>query len=158
MTILVLGVGNPIIGDDGVGIYVARMLRERLRGARGVEFKELSVGGLKLVEEMLGYEEVYVLDSYSAPNAQPGRIHEFAPEQFEDTMHVSSPHGTTFAMALKLYQDLEPNKIPGRIRIFTVEIDPEFAYREGLSSPVREAASKLGESVAREIEHLVARR
>lgn len=58
MKMLILGIGNTIMGDDGVGIYVARMVKDRVRPRTGLEFKELSVGGLRVVEEILGYEEV----------------------------------------------------------------------------------------------------
>ncbi len=156
MRILILGVGNPIMGDDGVGIRVARMLKDKLRRRPDVEIKELSVGGLKLVEEMLGYEEVYIVDSYSPPDAEPGRIRESTPDQFEDTLHPSSPHGTNFTVALQLYRDFEPDRIPKRIMIFTVDIDPEFTFRESMSAPVREAASTLTEQIARDIEQTLA--
>lgn len=152
MRILVLGVGNVIMGDDGLGIHVARMVRDRLRHRADVDVKEVSVGGLKMVEEILGYDQVVIVDSYASNDAVPGRIREFAPEQFEDTLHVSSPHGTNFAMALQLYRNLEPDRIPRKMRIITADIDPNLTFGESMSEAVREAASKLAQSIVREIE------
>lgn len=152
MRILVLGVGNPIMGDDGVGVHVARMVRDRLGPQADLQVKELGVGGLKLVEELLGNDEVYIVDSYAPQDAEPGRIREFAPEQFEDSLHPSSPHGTSFVTALKLYEDIEPDRMPRKIRIFTVDINRDLTFREGMSKPVRQAAAKLTETLAREIE------
>lgn len=140
------------MGDDGVGIHVARMVKDRLRSRTDLEVKELGVGGLKLVEEMLGYEEVIVVDSYASHDSESARIREFAPEQFQDTLHPSSPHGTNFATALQLYRRLTPERMPRRIRIFTVDIHPTLSFGEAMSTPIREAASRLAESIVHQIE------
>lgn len=149
-----LGIGNTIMGDDGVGIHVVRMVKDRIQSQRDIEVKELGVGGLKLVEEILGYEEVIIVDSYAAGNGEVARIREFAPEEFKDTLHASSPHDTNFATALELYRGLEPDRIPRRIRVITVSIHPTFTFGEGLSPPVQEAATELAESIVREIEEI----
>lgn len=140
------------MGDDGVGIHVARRLRDKLHNRFGVDFKEIGVGGLKMVEELLGYETVIIVDSYVSDDGMPGRIRESTPDQFEDTLHVSSPHGTNFAMALQLYRSLQPERVPRRIRIFTIDIDPNIVFGESMTGPVQESASKLVESIFREIE------
>ena len=149
---LLLGIGNTIMGDDGVGIYVARWVKERLQSRPDLQVKELGVSGFKLVEEILGYDEVIIVDSYGAEDSDAGRIREFGPEDFEDTLHAPSPHGANFATALELYRSLQPDRIPKRIRIFTVDVHRTDAFEEGLSKPVREAALKLTETIVREIE------
>ena len=141
------------MGDDGVGIHVVRMLRQKFQSKSNLEFKELSVGGLRLVEEMLGYEEVIIVDSIESDTSQVGQIREFSPDQFKDTEQASSPHVTNFATAFELYRKLEPGEIPDKVRIFTIGISSEFTFREGLSPPVQEAALKLVGMIGREIEH-----
>ena len=142
------------MGDDGVGIHVVRMLREKLQSRSDLEFKELSVGGLRLVEEMLGYEEAIIVDSFESNAAQVGQIREFSPDQLKGTEQASSPHVTNFATAFELYKKLEPSEIPDQVRIFTINISSEFTFREGLSPPVQEAASKLVDVICHEIEHV----
>jgi len=151
---LIVGIGNTLMGDDGVGIYVARLVKDRIQSRAGIEVKELSVGGLKLVEEILGYEEVIIIDSYASHDTELARIREFTPEEFKDTLHSSSPHDTNFATALELYRSLEPDRIPRRMRVFTVDIRPTSTFGEGLSAAVQEAASKLAETIVREIEQI----
>lgn len=142
------------MGDDGVGIHVVRMLRQKFQSRSDLEFKELSVGGLRLVEEMLGYEEAIIVDSIESNAAQVGQVREFSPDQFKGTEQASSPHVTNFATAFELYRKLEPSEIPDKVRIFTIGISSEFTFREGLSPPVQEAASKLVDMIGREIEHV----
>jgi hydrogenase maturation protease len=140
------------MGDDAVGIHVVRTLRHRLSSRSDLDFKELSVGGLKLVEEMLGYRRVFLVDSVESNSSQVGQIREFSPKEFKAREQVSAPHVTDFATALELYKKLEPGNIPEIIRIFTIDINPEFAFREGLSPRIEEAASKLVELIFREVE------
>jgi len=148
---LVLGIGNTIMGDDGVGIYVARMVKDRTRSQADLQFKELGVSGFNLVEEILGYDEVIIVDSYASTEADDGQIREFSPADFEDTVHASSPHGANFATALGVYRKLQPDKIPKRVRIFTIDIHPTDAFGESLSSRVQGAAVKLVDMIVREI-------
>ncbi|MGA2238538.1 MAG: hydrogenase maturation protease [Candidatus Bathyarchaeia archaeon] len=148
---LVLGIGNTIMGDDGVGIYVVRMVKDRTRSQADLQFKELGVSGFNLVEEILGYDEVIIVDSYASTEADDGQIREFSPADFEDTVHASSPHGANFATALGVYRKLQPDKIPKRVRIFTIDIHPTDAFGESLSNRVQGAAVKLVDMIVREI-------
>lgn len=149
---LVLGIGNTIMGDDGVGIYVTRMVSDRVQFRADLQVKELGASGIKLVEEILGYDEVVIVDSYAAENTDTGQIREFGPEDFEDTLHASSPHGANFATALELYKKFQPDRIPKSIRIFTVGIRPTDSFGETLSDRVQEAAVKLTEIIVTWIE------
>lgn len=150
--LLILGIGNPIMGDDAVGLHVARRIRDRFGTENDIEVKELSVGGLKLVEEILGYDEVIIVDSYAANDTRPGKIREFKPEEFKETVHASLPHGTNFATALNVYRELDPSKVPKRIRIFTIDVAPSQEFREGLSQPVLAGSTELTVLIAREID------
>jgi hydrogenase maturation protease len=142
------------MGDDAVGIHVIRTLRQRFPAEPELEFKELSVGGLRLVEEMLGYEKVFIVDSIATDDSQIGQIQEFSPEDFKTTEEPSSPHVTNFATALELYKSLEPDEIPRSVKIFTIGMHSEFTFREGLSPRVNEAALKVTDLIAREIEQV----
>jgi hydrogenase maturation protease len=148
---LVLGIGNTIMGDDGVGIYVVRMVRDRTRSRADLQFKELGASGFKLVEEILGYDEVTIVDSYASTEADTGQIREFSPEDFEDTLHPSSPHGANFITALELYRNLQPDKMPRKIRILTIAIHTADTFGESLSGRVQDAAAKLVEMIVREM-------
>jgi len=139
------------MGDDGVGIYVIRMVKGRTRSRADLQFKELGASGFKLVEEILGYDEVIIVDSYASTEADTGQIREFSPEDFEDTLHPSSPHGANFATALELYRNLQPDKMPRKIRIFTIDIHPTDTFGESLSGRVQDAAIKLVEMIVREM-------
>ena len=62
MKTLIIGLGNPILGDDGVGWKVANQLTTIIDPDFSVEIDCASLGGLSLMERMLGYQRVIVID------------------------------------------------------------------------------------------------
>ena len=71
MKSLVIGLGNPLVTDDSVGLRVAAELRDRLAGRADVEVTEDYWGGLRLMEQMVGYDRAIVID---AIRAAPRRV------------------------------------------------------------------------------------
>jgi len=139
------------MGDDGVGIHVLRRLRDDTPSPHeDLEFKELSIGGIKLVEEILDYETVFIIDSIESATTI-GDINEFSPEQFESTYHESAPHDVNFITALELYRKLQPHRIPKTIRIFTISIKNEFDFKEKLTPPIQQAAERITALLSDEI-------
>jgi hydrogenase maturation protease len=148
-----VGIGNPIMGDDGVGIEVLRRLKENTSPRADLDFKELSVGGIRLVEEILDYKAVFIIDSIESATRE-GDINEFSPEQFNNTFHESAPHDVNFITALELYKKLERHRIPEEIRIFTINIKTEFVFKETLSPTIEAAASRLTQSLDNKINRI----
>ena len=72
---LVLGLGNPILTDDGIGVYVVRAVADRWSGEWRCDFQEACVGGLRLLEVIAGYERLILVDAIQTPDGAPGQIH-----------------------------------------------------------------------------------
>jgi hydrogenase maturation protease len=139
------------MADDGVGIRVARMVHAKLPQTPEIEFKELSVSGLKLVEEILGFDHVIIVDSHTGSETKLGQIRKFTPVDFTDTIHPGAPHGVNFATALQFYKDLEPNRFPKSIEIYTIDIDSELSFGEQLSPAVEKAGEELANLLVHEL-------
>jgi Ni,Fe-hydrogenase maturation factor len=60
-----------------------------------------------------------------------------------DTIHPGAPHGINFATALEFYKNLEPERIPKSIEIYTIDIESELNFGEKLSPTVEKAADEL---------------
>jgi len=139
------------MGDDSVGIHIVRRLKEELGSQMDLEFKELSMGGLRVIEELLGYDRVIIIDSIESTDMETGQIREFSSDEFKETEQTIAPHMTNFGTALELYKKLEPSKIPSEIRIFTISIEPKLTFSEELSEPVRAAATELVKKITWEV-------
>jgi hydrogenase maturation protease len=114
MTTLVIGLGNPILTDDGVGIYTARYVEQAMPTDADVEVVELAVGGLGLMETMIGYERAIIIDAVWAPEGQVGHVVRFDAGHLPETMNSASAHDVDLPTALsvgrRLGAALPPNQ------------------------------------------------
>lgn len=87
--ILVLALGNDLLGDDGVGLEAARQIAGQVDGS--VDVVETGEAGLALLELMEGYERALLIDSVVTGRYPPGTVIEFSPEDFRKVV-APSPH------------------------------------------------------------------
>ena len=71
--VLVGGIGNVLLGDDGVGPYVARLLAARYEFGEGVEVADLGTPALDLIDQISTKDAVILIDSIET-DAAPGAI------------------------------------------------------------------------------------
>ncbi len=147
--VLVLGVGNPILSDDGVGIHVARELKKS--EIRGVDVEELAASGLELLDVVRGYDKVVIIDAIQTTNGKPGELHVLEEKDFEKSIHGSSPHGINIATALALGRKLVPNEMPKEVVFFAVEAEDLVNVNERLTPRVANALPRIVERVRKEL-------
>jgi len=125
MALVVLGMGNDLLGDDVFGLLAATELEGRLgpevRVARSLR------SGLYILEDLLGFDDAILVDSVIGD--EPGRIRELSAVEIRP-VQVPSAHyaGLPEALALARHSGL---KVPDRVRIFAVEIDAA----QGIGAP-----------------------
>lgn len=148
MRTLVIGLGNPILGDDGVGVYAARLLKRVLPPHAAVDVLELAVGGLELMEAMIGYERVILLDALWSPNGEVGRVVEFHAGYLPDTMHSASAHDADLPTALRVGRQLGA-RLPAdeNIHIIAVKAQQVLTFSQALTPAVAEAIPKVVQRV-----------
>ena len=125
---LVLGLGNPILTDDGVGVKVAEAVRVALPPDSAIEVSEVSVGGLRLMERVIGYDRVILIDAmaYQSSGArEPGTVHRMTLEdlrQISPTQHSASAHDTSLITALEMGHHMGLS-LPKEFIIYAVEVE-----------------------------------
>ena len=98
---VIIGMGNPLLSDDGVGIAVAHAVAQCLRQRVNLVVTELHSGGIRLMEAMAGYRRAVVVDAMLS-GAAPGTVQRFDPRDFVTTKNTFSSHDTDFATAYDL--------------------------------------------------------
>ena len=98
---LIIGLGNPLLTDDGVGLRVAQHLHSLLAHQPGVEIVEDHWGGLRLMERMVGYERAIVVDAICTGQSPPGTIRVLAVDDIP-TQRSDSAHDVHLPAALEL--------------------------------------------------------
>lgn len=100
MKTLILGLGNPLVGDDSVGLRVAAELACELADRPDVVVEEDYWGGLRLMERMIGYDRVIVIDAMVS-GLSPGSLRWLRVGDLP-TQHTSSSHDVNLSTALAL--------------------------------------------------------
>jgi len=140
--LLVVGIGNEMMRDDGVGAVAARALQGESLG-EGVRVVELGARGLDLICEMEGAERVIVIDAVRA-GGKPGSICRFAPEEARSVnSRTSSLHGIDLLDVLEL---AAVTKIRPQVVIVGVEPE-EVTPGQSLSETVRSCVPQVVEVV-----------
>ncbi len=157
MKTLLLGMGNPILSDDAVGIRLARDIGRRLSGATGLSVvEECSVGGLNILDVVAGFDRLIVLDSIRTSGGIPGDWHRFTSEALRDTMHLNNIHDANFATALELGRRMGmPLPPEENIRIFAVEVEDNETFSEVMTESLERSYPAYSEEILREIERIL---
>ncbi len=149
---LVLGIGNDILMDDGVGPRVVRKLEESFP-LEGVEYSNITLGGLDIVEYINGYEAVVFVDAIKTRGGVPGDVYEFTPADFKETLHLTNLHDISFLTALELGKQLDFD-IPKDVYIFAVEIIEDQVFGNDFTPPVNERFPGVVEEIQQRIGEL----
>jgi hydrogenase maturation protease len=148
---LVLGLGNTLLGDDGVGIHAARRIAARRDEGSSCDVIEASLGGAGLLDVIAGYERLILVDAVVAGGERPaGTIHELSPDDLGATVRPYASHALDLKTTLQLGVELG-YKMPGTVRIYAVEIEQQLELKEVLSTPVEEALQEVVRRVSSEL-------
>jgi hydrogenase maturation protease len=153
MKTLVLGLGNPILTDDGVGVKVAEAVQAALPPDSPVDVTEVCVGGLTLMETMLGYDRVILIDAFQHHNARPGSVRRMALEDLRatsPTRHSASAHDTDLVTALEMGQQMGL-PLPQEIVIYAVGVENVLDFGEQPTPAVAEAIPQVTAAVLAEL-------
>jgi len=188
MKILILGLGNPILTDDGVGFRVVETVREEVlkdprwvltgrsdgAGSGGwpmqftpvfpggcpgsnlctVEIDQDSRGGLALMERLVGYERVILVDAILS-GGKPGSVYRLTLAEFP-TQRTRGIHDVHLAAALQLGQ-LAGYHVPAAeaVHVVAVEAEDVWTFGEGCTPGVSEAVPEAARLVLQILEEIV---
>lgn len=156
MKTLVIGLGNPILGDDGVGWRVAEEVKHQMTSlpaslANGEESQVdvdcFSLGGISLMERLIGYERAILIDAFISEQ-EPGSIivSKLSDLPNFSAFHITSVHDTSLQNAIELGKSLGA-KLPNDVTVVGISAKYVYDFSEELSQPVSESVPKATEIV-----------
>ena len=148
---LVIGLGNPILGDDGVGWRVAEEVQARLQvlgNGPNARVERFSAGGLALMERMVGYPRVILIDSITTGEGTAGNLTCLPLSALPDPSagHTTSAHDTSLQNALELGRALGA-RLPKEVWVLGIEAKRIGEFSEQLSPPVEAAVPLAADKV-----------
>ena len=156
---VILGLGNPIMSDDSVGIVVAREVAERLGiladipNDGPVEIRQAFAGGIRLVDELVGFDRAIIIDAVVTGSEPVGTTYRQSITDDLFTRNTTSLHDTDLPTALTLMR-LGGEKVPDDIIIYGVEAACVFECGTKLTPAVARAVPELVEAVILSLQNL----
>ena len=149
---LIVGLGNPILGDDGVGWRIAEHVQRRLQAeterAGDLEVDCLALGGLSLMERLVGYQRAILIDAITTHQNPPGTVTCFPLDLLPDHAagHTTAAHDTSLKTAIAVGRSMGA-PLPEMITIVAVEAERVYNFSEELSPEVAAAITPAEQMV-----------
>jgi hydrogenase maturation protease len=154
MKTIVVGLGNPILGDDGVGWKIAEAVKNHLtspcpsdmpppKGEEsevGIDF--LSLGGISLMEHLIGYQRAILIDAITS-DQETGSVIVSNLNEMPDysAFHITSAHDTSLQNALELGKSMGAS-LPKEVIVVGIATSHIYDFSEVLSPAVEQAVSR----------------
>ncbi|MCX7973535.1 MAG: hydrogenase maturation protease [Candidatus Aminicenantes bacterium] len=152
MRTLVLGLGNELYGDDGVGIYIIEDLKNELIGEEKysavypgpdgpIEFIASNSTGLALLDLILGYDRLIIIDTIKVDHPQTGRVSILKEEDLR-AIPGPSPHYLSFPQILQIGR-AAGLPVPRELTIVAIESKNIACLGEKLSAEMKASFPKI---------------
>jgi hydrogenase maturation protease len=146
--VLVLGMGNPILSDDGVGIVVAKALEGRVRG---VDVAASAMIGFDLLDAMTGYDKVYLIDAMCTRDGTIGEVKKISKEGGAGTMHLFTSHGIHFFELMEMGKRCGLN-MPEVGAVYGIEIGDSVCFGSSLTMELQERIAPIMDKILGDID------
>jgi hydrogenase maturation protease len=133
--VLILGLGNDILTDDAIGLHVAREITRRLSDSDAIEVQETSEMGLALLDFIVSFDHLILVDAVQTGRAPPGFLHEFDAASLK-VLPAISPHFLGVGEMVALGRQLGLH-VPRRIKIFAIEVQDPFTVADSMTPSLR---------------------
>ncbi len=141
---VVLGLGNPVLSDDAVGLCVAVALRQLMESdpVDGVTVLTSTRAGFELIDLLAGTGTAIIVDCLDVPDAQPGRVRRLDLQHVAGAARLVGGHDLGVAAAFQLAAEMGIS-MPDSVEIYGVEAAETRCFSERLTPTVEAAAAKL---------------
>jgi hydrogenase maturation protease len=139
--VVVVGLGNPLLTDDAVGVRVAELLADRLADS-AVDVVQSSWGGMRFIDLLAGYDRAIIVDAIEWRRGPPGTVYRLTADQAIPTARAVSYHDVSLGTALALGRSLDI-PLPVETVFFAVEAVETRSFGESLTPAVEAALPEV---------------
>jgi len=143
--ILILGLGNPILSDDAVGIRIVEKIKSIIGEREGIDFDAGNMNSFHLLDIIEGYDRLVIVDAIKK-GGEAGTLYNIPLEELDDTIHHSSIHTVNLATAIRFGQKMG-ELMPEYISIYGVEVEDIENFSEELTDKVKRAVPGITQEI-----------
>ncbi len=150
MSNVIIGIGNTILSDDRIGIYIAERLKKELKDA---EVQTSSSSGLNLMDHILGYERAIFIDSIKTGTGCLGQTSVYNMDDFENSTPFSI-HTTDLINAIKICRRYGLD-VPEQIFFIGIEVKDNSTFTESFSRQIDSMKDSIHKMVKEKIRDIM---
>jgi hydrogenase maturation protease len=151
---VVLGLGNPVLCDDRVGLAVVAELHKLLvrDPLPGVDVLASTRGGFELIDLLRGYARVILVDCLVLPDPVPGRVRRLSLTDVSGSTRLVNAHEVSVGVAFQLAERLGIH-MPTEVEILAIEAADTCTIAEGMTPAVQAAVGPLCREIHQDLKH-----
>jgi hydrogenase maturation protease len=146
--VVLIGIGNSLLSDDGVGPYLAEQIGQKL----DFPYRSVTDISLELLDYVLGRRFIYIFDSFRNPEIPVGNVAELTLDDLEYRQNPSYSHGITipiiFNIGKKLYR-----RMPKKVRVFGINVFDNQTVSDSFSDELNHKLSGIRNHLFKKIQN-----
>lgn len=146
---IILGLGNPILSDDSIGLRVVDKIEEILLPINNVDFSKVASSGIEILDIISGYKRLILIDVIKTGMVEIGTLNKYDVLDFENSIHLSSPHQLNFPSVIEFAKKIGI-PIPDVIDIFTIEVEDIYTISEECSPNIKNKIPEIAGEVIKQ--------
>ncbi|MBN1368257.1 MAG: hydrogenase maturation protease [Dehalococcoidales bacterium] len=143
--IIIVGMGNPILSDDAVGIRLAQYLKKRYPELEVIETSEYGIG---MLDYVCGYDRLVIIDSIKSGGQVP-EVYKLELQDLKPESYYPTSHGVDIATAFNLGEKLG-YQIPRHVCIYAIEVADNTTFAESCTPTVEACIPSIAEQIIKE--------
>jgi len=145
---VVLGLGNPVLSDDAVGLAVVAALRRMFAAAPipGADILASTRAGFELIDILRDYGRAILVDCVTMPDPRPGTVRRLSLDDVAGSHRLINVHDLSIGVAFRLAERMGI-RMPAEVEILAVEAADTCTIAEGLTPAVEAAVAPLARRI-----------
>lgn len=142
---VIMGFGNPVRSDDGVGVYAAQLLMKEMEDEEKVKVLDMGTSAFEVLFQLRGYNKIILIDAVVNSGETAGTIFRMPAEKVKASLQEDPLvflHALKWDQALSYARKILREDFPEDIAVYLIAVD-DTAMNDHMSETAREAAHKV---------------
>lgn len=146
--VVLIGIGNNLLSDDGVGPFLAKKIGQKLN----FPYKSITHLSLDLLDHVLGHQYIYIFDSFRNPDMSVGEVVPLTLDDLEYQQNPTYSHGITIPIIFNIGKKIYP-KMPENVRIFGINVSDNQTISESFSDEINNKLEEIRNHLLKKIQN-----
>lgn len=151
--IAIMGFGNPVRADDGVGIYIIEQLQQQIKDQDHIQIFDMGTAAFEVLFQLKGHNKIILVDAVINTGEAVGTTYKLPAAEIEAQI-IDDPlvflHSLKWDQALSYAKKILQEEYPEDIEVYLVAID-DTKFNVGMTEAAKKGGDKVVQAILQEI-------